>query len=197
MRFSAIGDVAMTVPVVYSLAHDYPDVQITVLSRPYARPFFDNLAENINFMEADFNTEYKGIKGLNRLYRRLSAKRFTAIADFHDIIRTKYLRTIFRASGYKVATINKHRKGKKQLTRKRNKKLIQQPTSFENYADVLRRLGYPVTLDFQSIYQHMPTDQAELNSLIGEKREKWIGIAPFALTGQKASTLCSYLLTMQ
>ena len=34
MRFSAMGDVAMTVPVVYSLARQYPDVRITMLSKP-------------------------------------------------------------------------------------------------------------------------------------------------------------------
>lgn len=44
IRFSAMGDVAMTVPVVYSLAKQYPHVRITVLSRPFARPFFENLS---------------------------------------------------------------------------------------------------------------------------------------------------------
>ncbi len=44
IRFSALGDVAMVVPVVWSLAHQYSDVRITVLSRGFARPFFDNLA---------------------------------------------------------------------------------------------------------------------------------------------------------
>ena len=39
IRFSAMGDVAMTVPVVYSLAKQYPHVRITVLSRPFASPF--------------------------------------------------------------------------------------------------------------------------------------------------------------
>ena len=44
IRFSAMGDVAMTVPVIYSLAKQYPHVRITVLSRSFARPFFENLA---------------------------------------------------------------------------------------------------------------------------------------------------------
>lgn len=39
IRFSAMGDVAMTVPVVYSLAKQYPDVRITVLSQKFAHPF--------------------------------------------------------------------------------------------------------------------------------------------------------------
>ena len=33
IRFSALGDVAMMVPVVWSLAQQYPDIRITVLSR--------------------------------------------------------------------------------------------------------------------------------------------------------------------
>lgn len=51
IRFSAIGDVAMTVPVVYSLATQYPEVRITMLSRPFAKPLFENLAPNVGFME--------------------------------------------------------------------------------------------------------------------------------------------------
>ncbi len=95
IRFSAMGDVAMTVPVVYSLAKQYPHVRITVLSRPFAGPFFTDLAPNIGFMEADIKGEYKGIKGLNALYRRLVAKQFTAIADLHSVLRSDYLRMRF------------------------------------------------------------------------------------------------------
>ena len=36
IRFSALGDVAMAVPVVWALATQYPDVRITVLSRAFA-----------------------------------------------------------------------------------------------------------------------------------------------------------------
>ena len=57
IRFSALGDVAMAVPVVYSLAMTYPDIRITVLSRNFARTFFEDLAPNVNFMGADLLTE--------------------------------------------------------------------------------------------------------------------------------------------
>ena len=33
IRFSALGDVAMTIPVIHSLAVQYPQHEITVLSR--------------------------------------------------------------------------------------------------------------------------------------------------------------------
>ena len=69
-----MGDVAMTVPVVSALAHQYPALRITVLSRPFARVFFEGLAPNVGFMGADLKGEYHGIKGLNALYRRRIAK---------------------------------------------------------------------------------------------------------------------------
>ena len=85
IRFSALGDVAMMVPVVWSLAQQYPDIRITVLSRKFARPLFDDLAPNVNFMEADVSKEYHGVRGLNALYRRLVAKQFTKVADLHNV----------------------------------------------------------------------------------------------------------------
>lgn len=183
IRFSALGDVAMAVPVVYSLAMTYPDIRITVLSREYARPFFEDLAPNVHFMEADLKNEYRGVKGLNTLYRRLVAKNFTAVADLHNVLRSDYLRLRFRFERYRVEHIDKHRKGKKLLTMMHNKKLVQQPTSFENYADVLAKLGYPIkNNEFRSIF---PPEGGNLNllpAIVGPKNnyERWIGLAPFA-----------------
>ena len=118
MRFSALGDVAMMVPVVYSLAMTYPDVRITVLSRKFARAFFEDLAPNVYFMGADLNMEYRGVKGLNALYRRLMAKNFTAVADFHNVLLSDYLRLRFNLDRYRVAHINKDRAGRRKLTAK-------------------------------------------------------------------------------
>ena len=88
IRFSAIGDVAMLVPVVSSLAKQYPNIRITVLSRPFARPFFENLADNVGFMGADLKDEYNGIARLNARYRSLQSKHFTHIADMHGVLRS-------------------------------------------------------------------------------------------------------------
>ena len=181
IRFSALGDVAMAVPVVYSLAQQYPHIRITVLSREFARPFFENLAPNVGFMAADIKHEYHGVKGLNTLYRRLTAKKFTAIADLHNVLRSSYLRMRFNLGRYHVAHVNKHRKGKRRLTSSNKKILKQQPTSFQNYAEVLERLGYPVTVKFRSIF---PPEGGDLSQLpetfqVKDAEETWIGIAPF------------------
>lgn len=191
IRFSAIGDIAMTVPVIYSLAMQYPHLRITILSRPFARCFFENLAPNVGFMGADVNGEYKGIKGLNALYRRLTAKNFTAIADLHNIIRSKYLRLRFNLSRQKVAHINKHHSEKKRLTSQSDKKLVQLSTVFQNYAEVFDKLGYPIQMDFTSIFPREGGNLHLLPEVIGEKKsfQQWIGIAPFAAHRNKVYSL--------
>ena len=185
IRFSSLGDVAMLVPVVYSLAMQYPHLRVTVLSRSHVRPLFSNLAPNVGFMDAELKKEQGllGVHALNRLYRRLKAKHFTAVADMHDVLRSKYLRMRFFIDRYHVAHIDKHRMGKRKLEARKGKQLVQQPTSFQNYADVLARLGYPVNLSFCSIF---PPSGGNLRQLgepsLREKKSfrQWIGIAPFA-----------------
>ena len=184
IRFSSLGDVAMVVPVVYSLATQYPDVRITVLSRPFARPLFEDLAPNISFMEADLKGEYHGVRGLNSLYRRLVAKQFTHVADLHSVLRSDYLRLRFNMGRFRVEHIEKHRRQRRHLVAKSKKKVREQlPTSFQNYLDVFSRLGFPIEKpSFTSIF---PPEGGNLNMLpaaIGPKRswEQWIGIAPFA-----------------
>ena len=63
IRFSAMGDVAMTVPVVYSLAMQYPHLRITVLSKPFARAFYEDLAPNVGFMGVSAD-EMGNVRGL-------------------------------------------------------------------------------------------------------------------------------------
>jgi len=68
IRFSALGDVAMTIPVIYSLAVAHPLLEITVLSAKWLQPLFDYLPNNVKFAGADLKGKHKGINGLNTLY---------------------------------------------------------------------------------------------------------------------------------
>ena len=181
VRFSALGDVAMTVPVIASLACTYPDLHITVLSRDFMRPLFKGLPANVHFMGADLKQEYKGLKGLGVLYRRLAAKQFTAVADFHDVLRTKYLRLRFKLSGVPVASIDKDRAARAKLVDQQHKVLLPQKSVFNKYIQVLTQLGYPVEPDFKSLFG---TEKGDLKSIPLWNEEKadryWVGIAPFA-----------------
>lgn len=181
IRFSAIGDVAMTIPVIYSLATQYPQHEITVLSREALRPLFRNLPSNVKFLGADLAGEHKGFSGLNRLYSRLKTSRFDYVADLHDVLRSKYLRFRFKLAGIPVSTIFKGRSGKKKLVRRHHKVFSSQKSSFVRYTDVFARLGLPVVLNFTSIYGDSKGDFSQIEPVVGVKgKEKWIGIAPFA-----------------
>ena len=186
IRFSALGDVVMTVPVIAALARQYPHVRITVLSRGFARPFFEGLAPNVGFMEADLKVEYRGIKGLNALYRRLTAKHFTAVADLHDVLRSLYLRMRFDLGRYKVAHVNKHRMEKRRLVSLGQKVFKPLPSMFENYAEVFARLGYPVQLDMSfNMRDHFVLPEERFDGLwegreAPEQGALLMGVAPFA-----------------
>lgn len=183
IRFSAMGDVAMTVPIIASLARQYPNLLITVLSRPFAKDFFEGLNDNIYFIGADLKKDYLGISGLNKLYKKLKRENITQVADFHNVLRTKYLRLRFKINGIQTAYINKHKKGKHKLCKRKHKLLIQQPTSFDNYIDVLKTLGYNIKAKHTSIFiPYGNIRPCNIYYKIGEKQnnDHWIGIAPFA-----------------
>lgn len=195
IRFSPLGDVVMTTPVVKALATQYPDVRITMLSCEEARPLFGRMPQNVSFMAADLKHEYYGVKGLNALYRRLTAKNFTAIADFHSVLKSDYLRMRFNIDRFKVAHVDKHRSMRRQLTARSNKRMVQMPTVFQSYADVLARLGYPVRLDEvpASVFGDMSGEPLPPEAG-GEKNpgSVWIGIAPSG--GYEGKTYPAHLL---
>ena len=58
IRFSALGDVAMTIPVIHSLAVQYPQHEITVLSRAVWQPLFQGLPTNVGFVGADLTGKH-------------------------------------------------------------------------------------------------------------------------------------------
>ena len=182
MRLSALGDVAMTVPVVTSLALQYPQLEITVLSREQFRPLFNIMPANVSFIGGQFNNKHRGIEGLNRLYAELKPMKFDYVADFHDVLRTKYLRMRFAMTGAAMEHIDKDRKAKRRLTRRDDKVLVSLKSSFRRYADVLENLGFPILLNFTSIYGQGTGDFKLIEPIVGARSEgeTWLGIAPFA-----------------
>jgi ADP-heptose:LPS heptosyltransferase len=177
VRFSALGDVAMTVPAVFALATQYPALEVTVLSRPHMAALFQDMPQNVHFLGADLKGEYAGFRGLNRLVRRLVKERFDYVADFHDVLRSQYLRLVLRLTGSRVARIHKGRQGKRQLVRKERKVMRQQPSSFARYTHVLDRLGLPIHQTFEKLF---PTGAPLPESMQEPTAVRRIGIAPFA-----------------
>ena len=183
-RFSSLGDVAMTVPVLKLLLQQNPSLQVTMVSNIFMQPLFDGI-DRLHFYPADLKGRHQGFKGLFRLYRDLK-KEFSidAIADLHDVLRTKILRSFFALSAIRSAVIDKGRKEKKELTRRENKILTPLKTTFERYADVFRSLLLPIVLSPPEIEKKSATLPADLKKL-KEEGYALIGIAPFAQYAEK------------
>ncbi len=178
IRLSAMGDVAMIVPVIRALALQYPEVKVTVVSRPFYKPFFEGLP-NVNFFGVDFYKRHVGFIGLLRLFMDLKKLDIDAIADLHNVLRSKVIRTLFVCSAIKVAFTDKGRVEKKALTRFKNKIFKPLKSMFERHQETFEKLGFLIDLKAPSF-----PDKAILSETIiastGVKNQKWIGIAPFA-----------------
>lgn len=184
IRLSAMGDVAMTIPVLQQLLQQNPDVRITVLTQKFLAPLFDPL-ERTTVYTVETKGKHKGLTGLYQLFRELKKQyQFDAVADLHSVLRSKIIAFLFKATGIKTATIDKGRKEKKQLTRKENKRLVPLKTSFQRYADVFFSLDIPVILNTaQPVFakQTLPVVAASLFSIL----KKNICLAPFARHREK------------
>jgi len=174
-----MGDVAMTVPVIRAFVNQNPDVKITFVSRPFFKPFFDGIP-NLTFFEVDLNQRHKGIFGLFRLYADLKKWNVDAIADLHNVLRSKVIRVLFALSGKKVAFTDKGRTEKKALTRLENKTILPLKPMVERHIDTFNKLSFSVDLT-KPIFPEKAILSSKIIAISGEKQnDKWIGIAPFA-----------------
>jgi len=175
IRFSAMGDVAMCVPVMRSLLQSYPDLQLTFISQRAFAPMFDGI-DRLNFFPVDLKKTHRGLRGMIRLHRQLRVSGpFDGVADLHQVLRTTVIGFLFRLQGLRVAVIDKGRKEKKALTRRTDKIKVPLSSTFFRYAAVFNRLGYPLDLELTS-HTSIPQNPSACS---GDGRKR-IGIAPFA-----------------
>jgi len=172
-----MGDVAMTVPVLRVFSKTYPEVKITVVSRKFFKPFFEDIP-NCEFLTADVYGKHKHL-GLLKLAKEAQEKEIDTVADLHNVIRSKIITRYFHFKKIKTATIDKGRADKKALTRAENKEFYPLKTTHQRYADVFAELGFPIDLS-QNTYPSRKRLPPRINALIGVEPKKIIGIAPFA-----------------
>ena len=178
IRLSAMGDVAMTVPVLKAFSLQYPEVKITVVSRPFFKPFFDDI-ENVTFFGIDLKERHKGFAGLLRLFSDLRKLNIDAVADLHNVLRSKVVRTLFDISGKKVAATDKGRQDKKELTKLAIKTISPTKSMFSRHCETFEKLGFPIRLE-NPIFPEKAVLSDEIIAITGKKEGSWMGIAPFA-----------------
>jgi len=173
-----MGDVAMTVPVLRALVLQHPGVKITMVSRPFFQPFFEGIP-NVNFFGVDLKERHKGFFGLFRLFSDLRKLDIDLVADLHNVLRSKVVRTLFALSGKKVAATDKGRAEKKALTSLTNKVFAPVKPMVERHVDTFKQLGFSIDLTNPQFPEKAILSE-EIFSITGTKNQNWIGSAPFA-----------------
>jgi ADP-heptose:LPS heptosyltransferase len=178
-----MGDVAMTVPVIRAMVAQSRSlgttVKITIVSRPFFKPFFDGIP-NVDFFAVDVKERHKGFFGLLKLYSDLKKLNIDAVADLHNVLRSQIIRTLFSLSGKKVAATDKGRAEKKALTRAEKKVFQPVKTMVERHVETFKKLGFSVDLSLPNFPEKAILSE-EILSVSGKKNNyNWIGIAPFA-----------------
>jgi ADP-heptose:LPS heptosyltransferase len=178
IRTSAMGDVALTAPVLKGMREQYPEVGLVMLTRQAFKPFFTSV-NGLELFFPDLRNRHKGFGGLIRLFRDIRKQsEIDYVIDLHDVLRSKILRTFFRLSGVPVAVIEKGRDEKRSLVT--GKKKVRLKHSVERYCDVFRKAGFHVYPSKDRWIEPSP-DIALDSNLISEMQTGLnIGVAPYA-----------------
>ena len=172
IRLSSLGDVAIAIPVLYSVAKKYTDDRFLLLTQGAWQSLFVDKPSNLTIFPVYTKDKHKGIRGIIRLLRELSSvllAKEVKVADLHGVIRSFLIDCYFRFKGFPVAVIDKGRKEKQRLVRQKHKIMQPVKTSLDRYGEVFEKLGYDSTLHFFGLFSEKPA-----------KEQTRIGIAPFA-----------------
>lgn len=177
IRFSAMGDVAMTIPVIRQVLDKQQDLRIVLVSNRNWGALCEGI-DRLEFFPSDLKGAHKGFLGLFRLFKALRAAHpdISAVADLHHVLRSRIVRMFYFLLGIPVVVIDKGREGKKLLTRKDGKVLKPLLTTIYRYQQVFFRLGLKIG------------DAGIRLKTAGEGRMR-IGIAPFATYKEKTYPL--------
>jgi len=191
-----MGDVALLVPVIKSLITAYPDVEVTVVTRPKFGPLFFDM-ERVTVFPADVDYTYTGVLGIRDLFGKLLRKGpYDVVMDMHDHIRTVMLRSLFKIFGSRVIVFDKGRKEKNAFTQRENKVKGDLPHTVERYRLAFESAGYPFTIT-SGPYLSLSESIQNASGWFGYKKSvehtKWIGIAPFAMHKTKIWPLENYV----
>lgn len=183
VRFSALGDVAMTVPVLYSVCRANPSTRFIIVTQQVASTLFINTPDNLVVLGVDTKVKYHGIGGMLKLKNDLiDTYEIDAVADLHDVFRSWVLGAFFKLVGIPYFRLKKGRSGKRALTRKHNKRMLPLISSRARYREVFYRMGFSFEDTFSSLFgpEKAPTEAFAEITAPKPDGVKWIAIAPFA-----------------
>lgn len=191
-RLSAMGDVAMLLPVLYSVARANPEHEFTLLTQPFLANLLIAPPSNLEAMVLDTKGEERNLWGLCMYIDRLREEQFDLYLDLHDVLRTKLIRTALMLSGTSVHHLRKPRCERKALLRPEGyKDLRPLPSMPSLYRQVFAEAGLEVPTHYGAIRESDLVYSEQLRAQYPEAFEgrALVGIAPFASTESKTYDL--------
>jgi ADP-heptose:LPS heptosyltransferase len=188
IRFSAMGDVALTVPALRGVLQHNPELEIEMVSNIAFEAMFHDI-DGLTYRGIDLN-KYSGGVGLIKLFKELkSLGPWDAIIDLHSVMRTWVIGGLFRASRVPVYRIDKGRKEKRDLVRKKDRVFKQLKHTTERYLDVFKAFGIEGEVASGDVLHVNDVAQSSLQLFLQEngivKEKKWLGLAPYSKHKQK------------
>ena len=174
IRLSALGDVTMTLPAIYSAARAYPQHTFFVATSAFASRLFISPPANVQMLALS-QRETRGAAAVWHLIRKLRPLHIDAVADLHNVLRSWLVDTYFRCCGKPVAMLDKRRGERPAILHQHARTAV--PFT-QRYFDVFARLGLPAPQQFTTVF---PDGLPPLPPGLAFKgEERWVGIAPFA-----------------
>jgi heptosyltransferase-2 len=178
IRFSSIGDIVLTTPLLRVLRARFPDGQIDFVTKTeFSELVRSNHNLNLTY-EYDAST---GVQGLVALGRRLRKERYTLVVDAHNSLRSRLLRMMLQPAT--VVTPDKRLFARFMLVHVK-KNLYGTPVSVaDRYIEPLRNFG--IQPDGKGPELHIPDEilfgvSGKIAKLRLHRFERVIGLCPSA-----------------
>lgn len=176
VRFSSIGDIVLTTPIVRCLRAKYPTAEIHYLTKQT----FLSLIENNPYISKCWTIE----KDLTEVIQDLKNEKFNLIVDLHKNLRTKVLK---QKLGVKSLTFDKLN-FKKWLLTKFKINLLPNKHLVDRYFEALSPLN--LTNDYKGLDFFIPASEFKnIRDIVPELDEKFVVLVCGAAHATKALSL--------
>ena len=187
MRLSVLGNVAMTIPVLYPVCKANPETRFIMLTKKWPATMFHDRPANLKVVDFDVKEKHSGLFGLLKLAAQLHhLYDIDAVADLHNVSGTWIIDAYMKAKGAKIARLDREKPKRRALVSHRTSEPV--TPIHERYRNVFRQLGFEAPDNFTHLYdgRDWPVSPIVLEK---EEGQRWIAISPFSSHKNKAYPL--------
>lgn len=129
LRFSSIGDIVLTTPVIRCLKQQYPDAEVHYVTKKS----YETLLENNPYIDKIFVLE----NGLNKMIKNLQSERYDYVIDLHNNLRTTIIKLRLGVKSFSFDKLNLQ----KWMLVKFKKNLMPNVHIVDRYMNTVESLG--------------------------------------------------------